>query len=312
MNIKILGLAFFVSVMAGGFSAVAQVSGTVEDGIAKLAQQIIERSNAVGRNTIAVLPFQNVDGSCSVFGIYLVDEIILNLFSTSGSNLEIIERAQLQAIIREAKIGELGLLDPKTTKELGRVSGVQALVIGTVTQLADRVRINARLIGADTGRTVSAAAATVPRTGTVIQLLEQPVQDGIICGGGQPSSRMVTATGESKDVSFSSPKKLMKEVAGTWVGVLDCGSQGWRVKFTTSNIVGYVLEGVWTYSGSGEGSSKSSMSFVTSTDDEKISVSLVSESASVYNYTGYLHANGTIKMKTNRNASCREMTLSQG
>jgi class 3 adenylate cyclase len=58
------------------------------------------------------------------------------------------------------------------------MSGVSALTVGTITVLGDAVRLNARLVATDTGRTISAAAVTVPRTQTVADLLGRPVASG--------------------------------------------------------------------------------------------------------------------------------------
>jgi hypothetical protein len=105
---------------------------------------------------------------------YVVDELILALFSLPDAQIEIIERAQLEALIRELQIGAGGLLNPATTKQLGNLSGVNALTIGTITVIGDLVRLNARLVATDTGRTLSAAAVTVPKTGALDTLLRQP------------------------------------------------------------------------------------------------------------------------------------------
>ena len=177
-----------------------QVSGSVEGGLQSLAQEIVAKSATADRDVIAVLPFPNADGTCSVLSTYLVDELIQALFSVPGSPLKIVERSQLEALIREIQIGEGGLLNPETTQKLGNVSGVKALAVGTITEIGDRIRINARLVATDTGRTVSAAAVTVPRTGDVDGLLRRPIPSAQgICGaverGARPTATPAMAGG---------------------------------------------------------------------------------------------------------------------
>ena len=156
---------------------------SVESGLQSLAQEIVTKSVAQDRTSIAVLPFPNSDGTCSVLSTYLADELIQALFTIPNSPLTIIERNQLEAIINEIQIGAGGLLNPETTQSLGKVSGVKALTVGTITQIGDRVRINARLVATDTGRTISAAAISIPRTGDIDSLLRQPVAgEGGTCG----------------------------------------------------------------------------------------------------------------------------------
>ncbi len=175
-----------VGVVVGSFftptaniAVAQQVAGTVEDGLGQLAAAIAERSKAAERSTIAVLPFRHADGNCSVLSTYIVDELILSLFSLPNAQLDIIERSQLEAIIAELSIGEGGLLNPATTKELGNLSGVSALTIGTITVIGDSVRLNARLVATDTGRIFSAAAVTVPKTQALNSLLSQASSCGI-------------------------------------------------------------------------------------------------------------------------------------
>jgi hypothetical protein len=70
------------------FPAPAQIGGPVETGLAQLAQQIVSKSAAAGKTAVAVLPFPNSDGTCSVLSNFIADELIQNLFSVPGSQLE--------------------------------------------------------------------------------------------------------------------------------------------------------------------------------------------------------------------------------
>ena len=177
---KYLPVLAFASLLSSAVSA--QIGVPVETGLAQLAQQIVSKSAAAGKATVAVLPFPNADGSCSVLSNFIADELIQTLFSVPGSKLEIVERAQLETIIKELKLGASGLLNPETTKKLGSQSGVSALTVGTITVIGDTVRINARLIATDTGKAISAAAVDVPKIPAVIELLKQPVSTGPTCG----------------------------------------------------------------------------------------------------------------------------------
>lgn len=190
----------------------AQMSGSLEDGLQQLAEQIVEQSQAADRRTIAVLPFPHADGGCSVVSTYLVDELILNLFSIPNSTLEIVERSQLEALLSELELGEGGLLDPATTRQLGSVSGVDALTVGTITIIGDAVRVNARLVSTETARTVSAAAVTIPRTAALNELLDQPVTVGPTCG--RPMS-----AGSNGRVSPRPPEERLGVVEGAGVQI---------------------------------------------------------------------------------------------
>lgn len=150
-----------------------RVVGSVEGGLKQLARAIAEKSRASGQNTIAVLPFPHSDGTCSTFSSYVVDELTLSLFDLPDAGIDIVERSRMESIISELAMGEGGLLNPATTKEIGSISGASALIIGTITGIGDSIRLNARLVATDTGRTISAAAETIPNTQAISSLLSQ-------------------------------------------------------------------------------------------------------------------------------------------
>jgi TolB-like protein len=195
----------------------AQDAASVGAGLAGLARQIIEKSTAADRTTLAVLPFPNADGSCSVLSTYIVDELILHLFSFPESKIEIVERSQLEAILAELEMGEGGLLNPATTKQLGNLSGVTALALGTITVIGDAIRLNARLIATETGKTISAAAVTIPKTQALADLLARPMAAGPTCGSkaiGSPrrSSSSATSSG-TPSATYPAPQHISDEAA---------------------------------------------------------------------------------------------------
>src|SRR3954462_14809055 len=100
---KLLSALTFSTLLS--LPVLAQVEGPVEQGLAQLAGQIVAKSKAANKTAIAVLPFPNADGSCSVLSNFIADELIQSLFSVPGSGLEIVERAQLEAVIEEFKLG---------------------------------------------------------------------------------------------------------------------------------------------------------------------------------------------------------------
>jgi len=87
---------------------------------------------------IAVLPFD--DGSIQnrwwgnqyELGKGVSDELVTAFLRTEKFRL--VEREQINAILQEQKIGAAGLVDPKSAAEIGRILGVQFLVIGRVTE----------------------------------------------------------------------------------------------------------------------------------------------------------------------------------
>lgn len=47
---------------------------------------------------------------------------------------DVVERRRLEAVLNEQRLSQKGILDPRTTKRMGKILGVDALFIGTVVQ----------------------------------------------------------------------------------------------------------------------------------------------------------------------------------
>lgn len=110
-----------------------------------------------GVESIGVLPFSWPDGN---------GEQIADLFSArlaAGGYFTVVERAKLEAALKEQGIGRVGMPDEKAGRKLGRVLGVDALLSGRVLlqQEQARVIVSYRVTKTDTGEVVSAKRLTV-------------------------------------------------------------------------------------------------------------------------------------------------------
>ncbi len=83
--------------------------------------------------------------------------------------LQVVERERLDALLSEMKLQESGLTDPASAVRLGRILGVQALLMGSYTAIGDMIRIDARIVEVDTGLVLKAEEVT-GRTDDFFQL----------------------------------------------------------------------------------------------------------------------------------------------
>ncbi|MBI5239446.1 MAG: VWA domain-containing protein [Elusimicrobia bacterium] len=121
---------------------------------------------------VAVLSFPYHEGATSS-GSSIVQER-LTTFLVEGGKMQVVERSLLKKALEEMKLGTSGLLDPETTKELGKVLGVDAVVVGTLNDLSKKkTELNARIIQTETGKILTASQARFARTWT-----DEPVKTG--------------------------------------------------------------------------------------------------------------------------------------
>src|SRR6476660_2926046 len=98
--------------------------------VTRLSAQIAHKMDASHRTRIAVMDFNDLDGNTSVFGKYLAETLITDLFNSG--KFQVVERRLLVKALEENKLKSTGFMDPTTVKKLGQVLGVDAIVSGTI------------------------------------------------------------------------------------------------------------------------------------------------------------------------------------
>lgn len=148
----------------------AQSPQVLTDALQSLADAVVQEVEQGGKKKIAVIPFQDMVAEReTMFGRYIAEELVTRLFQ--NRNVEIVERQRLDMLLAEAKLGTTGLIDPSTARQIGKVAGVEALVMGTITDLQSFVAVNARLVDTQTGQIFGAAQVKVVRDDDVKKIL---------------------------------------------------------------------------------------------------------------------------------------------
>ena len=137
--------------------------------VTRLSTQIAHKMDVNHRTRIAVLDFTDLDGDTSAFGKYLAETLITDLFDSG--KFQVVERRLLTKVLEENKLKSTGLIDPATVKKLGQVLGVEAIVSGTITELASHVAVNARLVATDTAAVFASASEEIEKDEDVISIL---------------------------------------------------------------------------------------------------------------------------------------------
>lgn len=150
-------------------SARSQANDTLEQRLDNLARKISDNLTENQKRTIAVVEFSDLKGNVTNFGRFLSEELITRLYQTK--KFKVIERQQLNKIIAEQKLSLTGVIDPGSAQKLGRVLGVDSIVFGSVSDLVKTLRINARLIGTETGEVFAAASIEIAKDEAVASLM---------------------------------------------------------------------------------------------------------------------------------------------
>ena len=135
---KTVCILFFLSVMITQTAWCGQV---VVPEIREWAKSALKEEKTLetvkGRNSIAILYFQNKTGDS---GLDLLQKGLAFMLITDLSKLErlqVVERARLQALTEEMGFGVSGLVDPDTSPRMGRLVGAQWIVGGDILAQGD-------------------------------------------------------------------------------------------------------------------------------------------------------------------------------
>ena len=133
------------------------------DGYDRVAAKLVPAVRQLEHRRIAVLSFPYIDKRvCS--GPQEVQERLAAKF-VSYKDLQVVERAAMGEMVEEISRGYQGLLDQRSSYQLGRILDVDAVLTGTLVELPDsRIQINARLIRIPDGLIMAAAEGLVDRT----------------------------------------------------------------------------------------------------------------------------------------------------
>lgn len=142
-----------------------------------LSISIAEKIARSGKKTIAVVDFTDLQGNITELGRFLAEELSSELVN-AGKAFEVVDRMHLRSILSEHKLSLTGLMDPKTVKKLGQISGVDAILIGTVTPFGESIRLSVKVLATDTAKIIGSSRGNIPKTQAIEELLAREIETG--------------------------------------------------------------------------------------------------------------------------------------
>lgn len=139
----------------------------------------------------------------------------------SNRGMQVVERDQLEKVLKEQKLGYSGLINMNTAKKIGQLLGAQGMILGTVSDMGDNITINARLVDIEFGKTITASEVDLPKTPIIAQLLDKPVEDTSFVSGNSSMKNVQKKKGKSLHVT---------KVEGFTCELIECKKQDGIVK----------------------------------------------------------------------------------
>ena len=110
-------------------------------------------SQRVATGQIALMSFSLLDISSASVATNVAEDLSTALIK---KRFQLVERGQLDKILKELKIQDSGLIDPKTAQQLGLGTGCDLILVGSISDRGQFIVINSRLLDTTTGKAVVA------------------------------------------------------------------------------------------------------------------------------------------------------------
>lgn len=142
-----------------------------ENELGAIAASIADAAAGSGKKIIAVTDFTDLAGNITEIGRFFAEEFLVALVRTG--KVEVIERSRLRKMLADSNISPSGTINPALAGQIGKVSGADIIVAGTVTALADNtLRLTVKVISSDSSNVVAAVGATIQRPRALDDLIK--------------------------------------------------------------------------------------------------------------------------------------------
>ena len=101
--------------------------------------------------TAAILPFSERGEGVKDMGVQVSDLLFAKVLETSP-DLMLVERQELKKILDELHLSATGMVSSDTASKLGKLTGAQILITGSVFKISNKNYFVAKIIGVETGR----------------------------------------------------------------------------------------------------------------------------------------------------------------
>jgi TolB-like protein len=154
------------SVSATGQGNISFPSGTEKVLSARLNELANQLSSEIKEHRItrvAVLPLVDVSQAMSTpLGSYLTGRITNELYKTGS--VRVIERSQLDTVIKELSLTMSGMFDEASVKNIGRILAVDAVIMGTYAEIgAHTLELNTRIVNVETAELLGVSSVQIPK-----------------------------------------------------------------------------------------------------------------------------------------------------
>ncbi|MBI5892156.1 MAG: hypothetical protein HZB79_00630 [Deltaproteobacteria bacterium] len=222
-------ILYWIMFLIAAFSQCSFVlaASNLEEGVKNLAEQITKSMLEKQKQKIAIIDFPDLDGNITPLGRFIAEELTTQLFIIAPGKFEVVERRLLLKLEEELTLSQKGFIEEKSIKKMGQVFGVDAVVTGSLTDLGNAIKVNARMIAVESAKVFAVAAAEIPKTKAIMDLIGKPA------GEKQETSKgIVQSTPQTQQTKVETLTRI--EIENFTFEAKECNKLGHKVSCSVS------------------------------------------------------------------------------
>jgi len=139
----------------------------------RAADRIAQKLQEKRKEKVVVIDFPSADGKVTALGQVLSNQLSAALAQRMAGN--VIERTQLSARLRTNGLSPADLRDREIASWLGRETGADAMVVGSLMAREDQFVLSLELVRIGNSKQLIETKVDIPRTDQTIALAERPL-----------------------------------------------------------------------------------------------------------------------------------------
>ncbi|MCR4289837.1 MAG: hypothetical protein NUV86_06225, partial [Candidatus Scalindua sp.] len=136
-----------------------------------LARQIVNCLQQGERYKIVLLEFTELNGRTNAFSRFLSQELVTRIFIADSKRIIIVDNNLVGKFVEEHNISLDELTYPEFSKQLSDSLGVNIIAKGVITDLGNSIKLNARILTAETGSIYGVAAIDIVKDEKLAKLM---------------------------------------------------------------------------------------------------------------------------------------------
>ncbi|MCH8842694.1 MAG: hypothetical protein IID61_06905 [SAR324 cluster bacterium] len=146
------------------------VSGSLDQALANLIGLLVDNLPPSEMQwVVAVADFRDLRGGFNDLGRYVSERMTTRFSLVKG--MRVVERRRLMQALKTLRLGIPALVEPRLARRLGAELGANLLVTGTISDLNDRIELDARPLDIAAGQLLPGAFTSFPKDDVVVILM---------------------------------------------------------------------------------------------------------------------------------------------